>query len=446
MTPAEKLQKYVKNKDITKINTLLSDMHAADIAEMYEKLPIYDVIFSLRVLETKHAADIFSYLDSDIQENIIKAFTNEETDELVDNLFTDDIVDLIDEMPVNIQKKIFRNVDPERRKQINALLRYDEDAAGSITSTEYIELNLDDTCQTALDKIKEQADRVNSVDYCYIIDDVLNFVGGIDLKEIVIHPNKTPIKEIMDTNHMYVKASASQEEAIDIIRKYDYNTLPVVNHEKKLIGIITFDDIIDALDEETTEDIHLMNAVTPFNESYKKVSIFKMYRKRIPWLLILMLAATLSQTIMNNNQKILQIAGLSIFIPMLLGTGGNAGGQASSIIIRAMVLNEVTPRDLFYVIRKEVGVALLIGVTLAVINYIKMLFVPSLNVDFFTLIVVSLTIILAVVIANCIGGILPIIAKTLNLDPAVLSGPFISTVLDSITLLIYFALASVILL
>jgi magnesium transporter len=446
MDQAKKLQNYVKKKDISGINKLLSHMHSADIAEMYEKLPIYDVIFSLRVLETKHAASVFSLLDSDIQEDIINAFTNQETDELVNSLFTDDIVDLIDEMPVNIQKKIFRSVSGERRSTINTLLRYSDDTAGSITNTAYIELNLNDTCQSALDKIKEQAQDVYTVDYCYIIDNFLTFVGGIALKEIVIHDKKTPIRKIMDGNHRYIKASASQEEAIDIIRKYDYTTLPVVNHEKKLIGIITVDDIIDALDEENTEDIHLMNAVTPFNESYKKVSIFKMYRKRIPWLLVLMLAATLSQTIMNNNQKILQIAGLSIFIPMLLGTGGNAGGQASSIIIRAMVLNEVTPRDIFYVIRKEIGVALLIGITLAIVNYIKMLFVPALNVNILTLLVVSLTIIIAVVIANCIGGILPILAKVLNLDPAVLSGPFISTVLDSITLLIYFALASFILL
>lgn len=436
------LEVYVQEKNIKLIKELVEDIHSVDIASSFDGLSTYEMLFILRVVDTKKSAEIFSYLEGDIQELIITAFTNQETETLINSLFSDDIVELVDEMPVNIQKKILKSVSKDRRGMINTLLKYADGTAGSIMSTEYIELKINDTCDSAIQKIKKQFDGVESIDYCYVTDRGLNLVGGVDLKDIVISKGDTKIEDIMDANQVFVMSNDDQETVVEIIRKYDVTVLPVVNAENKMIGIITIDDIIDVLDEETTEDIHRMNAIVPIDEPYKKISIWTMYKKTITWLLVLMVTATLTQGVMSIYEDTLNALSLAIFIPLLMDTGGNAGGQSASIVIRALVLNEITPREYLIVIKKEVGTALLLGVSLATLNFVRMWILPSIQQDIMTLFVVSLTLVFTIIIAKMVGGVLPLIAQSLNQDPAVMAGPLITTLVDALALLVFFNLAN----
>lgn len=444
MIDLEKLRLDIEQKNVTHIKQTLENVHEADVAETFEDLTTYEMVFLIRVMGTEMAAEVFSYLDSDLQEDIIEKYSSREIKELIDSLYADDLVDMIDEMPANIQRKILKTIPRERRDLVNALLMYDDDLAGSIMTVEFLELKDTDTCLEAIMKIKAQANKVEYVDYCYVIDQSLNLVGGLDIKDIIISPDETLIKDIMDSNQGSIHANEPQEKAIEMIRKYDYTSLPVLNHENRLIGVITFDDIIDALDEETTEDIHKMGAISPFEESYKKISVFKMYKKTIGWLLILMITATLTQAVMSKFDSVLATVGsLALFVPMLMNTSGNAGGQSSTIVIRALVLNEITAKDFFLVIRKELMTSILLGVTLASVNVVRMALMPGFNqLGIQVILVVSLTIIFTVTLAKTIGGILPLIASLLKIDPAVMAGPLITTIVDVLTLLVYFSLAT----
>ncbi|MGL4382308.1 MAG: magnesium transporter, partial [Bacilli bacterium] len=398
MTLQFEIEQYIADKKIRELKELLEDVYPADIADVLLELSSYNRSFLLRVLDTKQAAEIFAYLEPEMQESLIIAFTEQELEAITDNLYSDELVDLIEDMPVNIQRKILKTVSLERRPMINALLNYGDDKAGSIMSIEYIELRYDDTCAKALLKIKEQANEVESIDHCYVIDEFLTLVGGIDLRDIVINDPSVLISEILDVNQVSVLVSDHQEDVIEVFRRYDLTMIPVVSKEHKLVGIITIDDVIDALDEETTEDIHRMNAISPLEEQYKKITVMTMYKKTIGWLLILMVTATLTQGIMSKFEATL--ATLAIFIPMLMDTGGNAGGQSASIIIRALTLNEITPKDYLLVIKKEVCAALLLGVTLASVNFVRMILVPTINASLQTYFVVSLTLIFTVVLAK----------------------------------------------
>ncbi|MEG0364608.1 MAG: magnesium transporter [Erysipelotrichales bacterium] len=447
MINVEQLQEDIANKNITDINKLLDDYHEADIAEVFEELTTYEMVFLLRILETDLAAEVFYFLESDLKEKIIDAYSSQEISEMIDSLYSDDIVDMVDEMPANIQKKILKNIPREKRDLVNALLMYDDDLAGSIMTIEFLEIKDYDTCGEALRKIKAQAGEVEYVDYIYVIDKYHELVGGITIKDLIIYSDDSIIDDIMDSNQMSVNAMDNIEDAIDMIRKYDYTSVPVLNHENRLIGIITMDDIFDAMDEEATEDIHKMAAVSPIEESYKKISIFKMYRNTIGWLLILMITATLTQTVMQKYDDVLAAsAALALYIPMLMNTGGNAGGQSSTIVIRALVLNEIDTKDFFYVIKKELGTAILLGVTLAAVNLVRMYIIGGFVLpDFKVAAVITFTIIFTVAMAKSIGGILPLVAQLFKQDPAVMAGPLISTIVDALTLVVYFNLAKLIL-
>ncbi len=435
------LHDLVSKKNVTKLRQVFADNNIVDLSDVVDELSMQDAIFVYRALNTELAAELFAYLDPSRQEDLINGFSNQELGDIIENLYSDDVIELLEDLPANMQKKILQNVGHERRNEINALLNYQDGTAGAMMTTEYVELKTSDTAESALIKIKKQAKEAETLSYCFVIDDTRRLQGVVRLNEIVFTDSKNLIEKIMDDNVISVFTHDDQEKAADLIKKYDVNVLPVVNEQYRLIGIITVDDILDVIEEETTEDIQKMSAMIPLEDSYKRTSVLQMYRKRIVWLLILMITATLTQILMGRYEAILQTTSLGIFIPMLMDSAGNAGSQSSTLIIRSLALNEISPKDYMLVLMKEIPVALLAGVTLVVVNYIRILLIPLINPNNMELLILSLTLVFSILISKVIGGLLPLGAKALKMDPAVMAGPLITTIVDAVTLLLYFMLA-----
>jgi magnesium transporter len=441
-----------KNKDYSKIKEILTDLNPADIATLFDEFENDQRILFFRLLPKEEAAETFVELDGETQEALIRAFSDNELREVIEELYLDDTVDIIEEMPATIVKRILKNTDIKTRASINSLLKYPEDSAGSIMTPEFVDLKKTNTVEDAFKRIRRTGVDKETIYTCYVTDESRHLIGVTTVKELLLHEYEDKIEEFMETNTICVNTHDDKEVAVKLFDKYNFLALPVVDMENRLVGIITVDDAMDVLQEENTEDIHKMNAIVRTTEKpYLKISVFETWKSRIPWLMLLMVSATFTGMIITSfENKLSAMIILTAFIPMLMDTGGNSGGQASVTIIRALSLNEIDLKDIFKVIWKEVRVGVCCGVSLASVNFVKIILVDKLllgteGITLWVDLVISLTLVIEVIFAKIVGCTLPIFAKKLKFDPAVMSSPFITTIVDALSLLIYFGLATAIL-
>ncbi|MCI6920628.1 MAG: magnesium transporter [Lachnospiraceae bacterium] len=437
----ELVKELLEKKQYTKLRQMLSDKNTADIAVILEELPEEDLLKIFRILPKTMAADVFSYLEVDHQHELITSMSEKDAASIINNLMADDATDLLEEMPANIVKKILANASPDTRRDINHLLRYPEDSAGSIMTVEYVDLKETMTVEDAIERIRKVGVDSETINICYVLDAKRKLIGTVALRYLLISPSDAVIGEIMHEDVIFINTMMDQEEVARQFQKYDFTAMPVVDNEERLVGIITVDDIVDILQEEATEDIEKMAAIVPTDKPYMKTTVFETWKKRIPWLLLLMISATFTGSIITSFEDALSACvALTAYIPMLMDTGGNAGGQASVTIIRGLSLNEIEFKDAFRVLWKEARVAVLCGLTLAAANFLKLLIFDHVTIAVAT--VVCLTLIAAVFIAKVIGCLLPMFAKKIGFDPAVMASPFITTIVDALSLLIYFSIAT----
>ncbi len=437
----ELVKELLEKKQYTKLRQMLSDKNTADIAVILEELPEEDLLKIFRILPKTMAADVFSYLEVDHQHELITSMSEKDAASIINNLMADDATDLLEEMPANIVKKILANASPDTRRDINHLLRYPEDSAGSIMTVEYVDLKETMTVEDAIERIRKVGVDSETINICYVLDAKRKLIGTVALRYLLISPSDAVIGEIMHEDVIFINTLMDQEEVARQFQKYDFTAMPVVDNEERLVGIITVDDIVDILQEEATEDIEKMAAIVPTDKPYMKTTVFETWKKRIPWLLLLMISATFTGSIITSFEDALSACvALTAYIPMLMDTGGNAGGQASATIIRGLSLNEIEFKDAFRVLWKETKVAVLCGLTLAAANFLKLLLFD--HVAIAVAMVVCLTLIAAVFIAKVIGCLLPMLAKKIGFDPAVMASPFITTIVDALSLLIYFSIAT----
>lgn len=436
------IQTLINEKKYFEIRKYLNELNTVEVSELLNQFEASELIMIFRLLSKNRAADVFSYLDTEHQEMIINTMTDVETKNIFDELYFDDIVDIIEEMPSNVVKKILKNTDTKDRHTINLLLKYPDNSAGSIMTTEYMDLKKDMKVSQAIAKIRNTVEDMENVYTCYVISEDRKLEGVISLKELITNEDDTVVKNIMNRNFVSVHTNDDQEHVAEIIKKYNLIVLPVTDIENRLLGIITIDDIMDVVEQEATEDFHKMAGISPVEESYLKTSAFTMARQRISWLVVLMISATFTGRIIKSYEDVLQsVVILSSFIPMLMDTGGNAGAQSSTIVIRALALGEVNPKDTFKILKKEFFISFIVAVVLAGINYLRLITLTKtpLNVA----LTVSITLIFVVMISKIIGAFLPVVAKTFKMDPAIMAGPLITTILDALTLSIYFKFATI---
>ena len=436
-----------KNK-LVALRDELSDMAYPDIAEFIMDMDDDKLAVKIfRILPKDISADVFAYLETDKQTVIVQSITDSEIGRLMDDLYVDDAVDFLEEVPANIVRRVLANTDKETRDIINRFLKYPDNCAGSVMTIEMVELHDRLTVAEAIKSIRRSGVDKETIYTCYVIDDKRHLVGTIPLRRLLLNEEDTPLTEIMsdDEQLIFVKTMDDQEDVAAIAKKYDLLSVPVVDNEDRLVGIITIDDIVDIIDEEATEDMEKMALLTPSEDEYLKTGVFTLAKNRIGWLLILMIASTFTgQIIEDFENQLATIAGLTACIPMLMGTGGNSGNQVSTLIIRGLALGEVRIKDYFRVLWKEIRVSLMVGVILAVANYGRMLILNLMGSETSSsvILVVSLSVAAVVVVSKTIGCTLPIVAKLLKLDPALMAGPLITTLVDTISLVIYFALAN----
>ncbi len=437
----EELKELLKTKQYTRLRQNLAEVNDADIAAFIESLDEADLLKVFRILPKSSAADVFSYLEVENQQFIITALSDKEAAGIIDNLMADDATDLLEEMPANIVKKLLANASPETRRDINHLLRYPEDSAGSIMTVEYVDLKEDITVQEAIERIRRVGVDSETINICYVLDRKRTLVGTVALRYLLLSQPDAVIGDIMHENVISLHTLMDQEEVARQFQKYDFTSMPVTDNENRLVGIVTVDDVVDILLEEATEDIEKMAAIVPSDKPYMRTGVIETWKKRIPWLLLLMISATFTGRIITSFEDALSsCVVLTAFIPMLMDTGGNAGGQASVTIIRGLSLNEIAFRDLGRVIWKESRVSLLCGMTLAAANFVKLLFLDRVGIP--VALVVCLTLVVAVFIAKLVGCSLPMFAKKMGFDPAVMASPFITTIVDAISLMVYFQIAA----
>lgn len=447
----EQISTLYREKKYSQLKSILADINPTDIAVLFDEFPNEQRILLFRLLPKEEAAETFVELDGETQEALIHAFSDTELREVIDELYLDDTVDIIEEMPATIVKRILRNTDAQTRKSINTLLKYPEDSAGSIMTPEFVDLKKDNTVEDAFKRIRRTGVDKETIYTCYVTDSSRHLIGVTTVKELLLHDYDDKIEEFMETNIIFVNTHDDKEIAANFLDKYNFLALPVVDMENRLVGIITVDDAIDVLQEENTEDIQKMHAILPNEKPYLKTGIFETWKSRITWLLFLMISATFTSMILNAfEDKLSALIVLTSFVPMLTGTSGNSGGQASAVIIRALSLKEINFKDIFKVIWKEFRVGVLCGITLAAVNFVKIWFVDRtlLGMSAITIqvdLVISLTLIIEIIFAKMVGCVFPILAEKMKLDPAVISSPFITTVMDALSLLIYFWLATMIL-
>lgn len=437
----ERIMKLIDEKKYSKIKELLINMNEFDIAEILDDLPPKQIVRIFRLLPKDIGADVFSYLESDTAALIISSLSDSEAVEIINDMYADDAADLFEEMPANVVKKLLNKVDSETRRNINQLLKYPENSAGSLMTVEYLDFKEYITIKDAIKKIKREYDEAETINTCYVTDKKKKLIGEVKLKDLVINDEDTPVGDIMSEDFMFVNTLTDQEEVAKMFQDYDLTSVPVVDSENKLVGIITIDDVIDIIEEETTEDIERMAGITPTEKSYLKLSIFDLFKSRIPWLFVLMISATLTGKIIERYEAALSsYIILTAFIPMLMNTGGNAGGQSSATIIRALSLGDIEYRDTLKVVFKEFRTAILAGLALAIVNFGKLMLIDKVGFDI--AMVISLSLFVTVCAAKSIGSLLPIVAKKLGFDPTVMAGPFITTLVDAISLFVYFSIAT----
>ncbi len=440
----EQFEELLSAKKLSDAKNVLKEMNEVDIAEFIQELPKDKLVQAFRLLPKELASDVFVNMDEEVQKKLITSLSSTEASFIIEDMFTDDAADLFEEMPAVMVTKLLSGVSKETRTQINRLLKYPENCAGSLMAMEYIHLKKGLTIKDSIARIRKQKDDFVSYDSCFVTDEQRTLLGYVTIKDLLTNDPNTLIDNIMLECEHKVNTLTDQEDVAMIFKDYDYSSLPVVDMEDRLVGIITIDDIVDIMEAETTEDIEKMAAITPSDKPYMKTGEWETWRKRIPWLLLLMISATFTGKIITHFEGALSTyVVLTAFIPMLMDSGGNAGSQASVSVIRSLSLDEIEFKDTFKVLWKEFRVAILCGLTLAIANFIKLMLVD--NVGFTISLVVCSTLVVTILIAKLIGSSLPIIANKLGFDPAVMASPFITTLVDAASLLIYFSISAMLL-
>lgn len=431
---------YLEEKKFTLLKPLLAELEPVDLAEIFSELDETDLPIIFRLLPKELAAETFVEMNSAQQELLIRSFSDKELKLIIDDLFVDDTVDIIEEMPANVVRRILQQADSETRKEINEILKYPKDSAGSIMTTECISLRLHMTVRQCFDKIRKEAIDKETIYTCYVTDDQKTLLGTVTVKDLFLHAYEEKVEKFMDTNCIFVDTHQDKEEVAHLLSKYDLLSVPVVDQENRLVGIVTVDDALDVITDEATEDISYINSVTPSDKPYLDTNVFKIYLHRIPWLLILMVSATFTGLILNSYEAMLSTL-LVACVPMVMGTGGNAGSQASVTVIRGMALDEIRPRDIGKVIWKELRVSVLVAISVGIVCFAKLQLIDRLIFGYqYTLLyslAVGLAIAFAVIVAKIVGCCVPIFAKAIHIDPAVFANPFITTITDVLSLLLF---------
>ncbi|MBZ1330508.1 magnesium transporter [Clostridium botulinum] len=441
----ERILELINGKKYSEAREELLKLNSVDIATLLEEVDNKkNMLVLFRLLPKDIEIDVFSYMSNDMQQYIIQSITHEEMTTIIDQLYFDDVIDLLEEMPANIVKKILLNTDEKKRKLINQFLKYEEDSAGSIMTIEFVDLKKEMTVEQAIERIRKIGVDKQTINTCYVIDRNRKLEGIISIRRLILSNKDVLIKDIMKENYVSINTFDDQEYVASQFKKYDLVSMPVVDKEHRLVGIITIDDIVDIIDQENTEDFHKMAAMEPSEEEYLKTGVFELAKHRIIWLLVLMISATFTGNIIRKSEDVLQsVVILASFIPMLMDTGGNSGSQSSTLVIRGLALGEIKLKDIFKVMWKEFRVSVVVGIVLSVVNFFRVYFIEK--VSFMVSMTVCISLFFTVVLAKVVGGILPIVAKKLRLDPAIMASPLITTIVDAVALLIYFGIAKILL-
>ncbi len=437
----EALRALLENRQIKALRDALATMNEVDIAQFLGELPSEQAILTFRMLPKETASEVFSNLDTDLQQVVIGSITDAELAIIVDDLYVDDMVDMLEELPANIVKRVLKNATPKTRALINQFLNYPENSAGSIMTAEFTDLRASMTVGQAIEHLRRTGEDRETIYTCYVIDAARRLEGVVTVKDLLLSADDMLVADLMDTSVISIGTQDDQEEAAQLFNKYDFLSLPVVDHEGRLVGIITVDDAMDVMEEEATEDFERMGAMIPSEKPYLKTGVFSLAKNRIAWLLVLMISGMLTGGILGRYEAAFAAMPILVtFIPMLTDTGGNAGSQSSTLVIRGIAVHEITMQDFFAVLWKEVRVAALVGVVLSAVNYVRLIITyPGHEVVALT---VALTMFFTVVIAKTIGGVLPLIAKAFHADPAIMAAPLITTIVDALSLIIYFTIAT----
>ena len=440
----ELLREMLEDKQLINLKKEISDMNEVDIAVIMEELDSDKALIVFRLLNKDLASEVFACLSSDTQEHIITSISDTDLHFMIEDLFVDDVVDLLEELPATVVKRILRIATPQTRNLINQFLRYPDDSAGSIMTAEYVALKKTMTVSDAINYIRKTGVDKETIYTCYVTGPQRFLEGIVSLKDLIMSSPDCIIEEIMDTNVIKCVTTEEQEEIIQTFNKYDLLALPVVDHENRIVGIITVDDVFDVMEEETTEDMEKMAAITPSEKPYLKTGVFETFKQRIPWLLILMISAAFTGQILTAYESALaSCIILTSFIPMLMNTGGNSGSQSSVTVIRGLSIGEIEFKDIFKVLGKEFLVSILCGIVLALANLLKLILIDRIAIEI--AVVVCLTLLITVIAAKIVGCLLPMVAKKIGFDPAVMANPFITTIVDALSLVIFFNIATYIL-
>ena len=436
----EEIVELLEQNKLAELKEILINENPIDIADVFEDFPKEKYLIIFKLLPKDFSSEVFSYLSPEKQQEVIENITDDEIKFIVEDMYLDDTVDFIEEMPANIVDKILKNTSSDKRKLINQMLKYPENSAGSVMTVEYISFKDNYTVKQAIEYYRKVAIDKEETDICFVTDTKKKLVGIISLKTLILSKDDSYIQDEMDTNFVSVLTLDDQEEIAALFRKYDLTTMPVVDHEDRLVGVITVDDIVDVIDQENKEDIKKMAAMNPSDEEYLKESVVSLAKHRILWLLVLMISATFTVLVIKKYEDILQSAVyLATFIPMLMDTGGNAGSQSATLVIRGIALEEMEFSDIFKVIWKELRVSILVGFILSAVNFIRIYYFTRSGLE--TSLVVAISMFLIVIMAKVIGGVLPLVAKSLKIDPAIMASPLITTIVDTAALIIFFKLS-----
>jgi len=446
------IEELIDNKNVVELRKIFETIDIIDIAEVCGEMEVSKLLFIFKTVKSEYTAELFTYLSEEQQENLIKTFSDKQLAELLNNSYTDDIVDFLEDMPANLVTRVLSATSKDARLDINKLLNYKEDTAGSIMTTEYVEIPLDYTVKEALKKIKKVGQDAETIYSTFVIDKKRNLVGVLYLEDLVLANDDDKVEDIMNKEFKTANVNQDQEDVAQTFKRYDITSLPVLNNEKRLIGIITIDDVMDVIEKETNEDIAIQAGMTPLETEYLKTGVFTLAKKRVTWLLLLMISATFTSMIISKFENALtSVAVLSAFIPMFMDTGGNSGGQTTSLITRSLATREVTTKDYGKVIWKEFRVALITGFAVSVCNFLWILFELTVGLvsnsspdvsNWQIALLVSLTLFCTIIIAKCLGASLPMFAQKIKLDPALMSGPIVTTIVDATSLVIYFILCT----
>lgn len=438
----ELAESLLSERKYSMLRQMLGNLNAADIALLFDEIDKKEIPLLYRLLPKEEAAETFTYMSRDMQKTLINTLTDRELRAVMDDIFLDDTVDMIEEMPANVVARILRNTDEETRKMINQVLNYPKDSAGSLMTIEYVNIKKDMTVGEAISRIRQTAVDKETIYTCYVTEH-RKLIGMVSVKDLLMAEDSMQIEDIMETNVIYTDTHEDKEEVAKIFNKYDFMAIPVVDREERLVGIVTFDDAMDVMQEENTEDITKMAAMTPTEDNYFNTSVFSHAKSRIGWLLVLMLSATVSGFIINHYQESFKLYPLLVsFIPMLSGTGGNCGSQSSTLMIRGLSLDEIKFKDIFRVIFKEFRIAILVSIVLAIVNGIRIYIQYG---DMQMSLIIALSLVAVVVLSKFIGCTLPLVAEHIHLDPALMAAPLISTIVDICSTLLYFKIATVVL-